>query len=60
MERMTPNQIRELRLSKKLSRAQFAEKLGVAPRTVEHWEQGNRTPSKSAQILISKVFRVNL
>jgi len=37
-----------------LSRAAFAAKIGVSPRTVEGWEQG-RTPSNSAVRLIASL-----
>ena len=54
---MTPDQIKKLRNAKKLSVREFAEKIGVSPRTVEAWEQGARTPSAPAQMLMKKVFR---
>ena len=35
-----------------LTQAKFANIIGVSPRTLEQWEQGRRTPTGSARILI--------
>jgi putative transcriptional regulator len=35
-----------------LKRADFAQLLGVSPRTLESWEQGKRQPSGAAGILL--------
>ena len=55
---MTQNKIRieikRLRKSLKLNTKDFGKLVGVSGRTVESWEQGLRTPSKSAQILLKK------
>ena len=40
------------RLRSGLSQAEFAAVLGVSKRTLEQWEQGRRTPSGAAQILL--------
>jgi transcriptional regulator with XRE-family HTH domain len=44
--------INKERLKRGLSRKEFGDKLGVAPRTVEAWEQGLRKPSKQIILLI--------
>lgn len=36
-----------------LSRQQFAEVLGVSPRTLEGWEQGRRKPTGAARSLLT-------
>jgi putative transcriptional regulator len=44
--------VREVRKKLKLKRADFAQMLGVSPRTLESWEQGKRQPSGAAGILL--------
>src|SRR5213594_2461747 len=36
-----------------LSQTKFAELLGISVRTLHHWEQGTRTPSGAARVLLS-------
>ncbi|MBW2562174.1 MAG: helix-turn-helix domain-containing protein [Deltaproteobacteria bacterium] len=45
----TKAEIKKLRLSKRLSQAEFAEKLGVAPMTVSRWERGVKRPRLPSQ-----------
>ena len=40
-----------------LSQSQFAALLGVSARTLQEWEQGRRSPSKAAQVLIAIAVR---
>ncbi len=35
-----------------LSQSRFARLLGISVRTLHHWEQGSRTPSGAAQVLL--------
>jgi putative transcriptional regulator len=35
-----------------LSQSGFARLLGISVRTLHHWEQGSRTPSGAAQVLL--------
>ena len=35
-----------------LSQSQFARLLGISVRTLHHWEQGTRTPSGAARVLL--------
>jgi putative transcriptional regulator len=42
----------EARMKVGLSQADFAEVLGVSPRTVQDWEQGRRHPTGPAKVLI--------
>lgn len=35
-----------------LSQTQFARMLGISVRTLHHWEQGTRTPSGAARVLL--------
>ncbi len=44
--------VREVRKQLNLKRADFAQLLGVSPRTLESWEQGKRQPSGAAGILL--------
>jgi DNA-binding transcriptional regulator YiaG len=40
-----------------LSQAQFAKLLGISLRTLHHWEQGTRTPSGAARVLLRVASR---
>jgi putative transcriptional regulator len=40
-----------------LSQSRFARLLGISVRTLHHWEQGSRTPSGAAQVLLRIVER---
>jgi putative transcriptional regulator len=40
-----------------LSQTRFARLLGISVRTLHHWEQGNRTPSGAAQVLLRVAAR---
>ena len=35
-----------------LTQKEFAQALSISPRTVQEWEQGRRTPSGAAKVLI--------
>ena len=44
--------VAKLRQDMNLTQSQFAEMLGISPRTLEAWEQGRRNPSTSARVLL--------
>lgn len=46
---MEPSTIRQIRTSQRLTRAQFAELIGVHPDTVKWWEYGYQRPGRFAQ-----------
>lgn len=47
---MTAEEIRELRKQTlRMNREQFAQMIGVAPRTVEFWEQGRGRPKRDIE-----------
>lgn len=50
---MTPAEIRELRQQLGYTQAQLATACGVTPRAVRWWEAGKRTPTGSAQVVLS-------
>jgi len=52
---MNKIEIKHLRKKLRMSTKQFGDICGVSPRTVEEWEQGRRCPSKSAQILLTRI-----
>ena len=49
--------VRKIRESLGLSRAEFAEKVGVSVSCVESWEYGRRNPSKQARMVIENIER---
>lgn len=52
-KRLTPAEIRQIRLSLNASQALFARFLNVSANTVESWEQGNRHPHHAALKLLN-------
>jgi DNA-binding transcriptional regulator YiaG len=40
-----------------LSQSRFARLLGISVRTLHHWEQGSRTPSGAARVLLRVAAR---
>jgi putative transcriptional regulator len=47
-----PNEVAQARQSTGLSQAEFAEALHISKRTLQEWEQGRRSPSGAAKVLI--------
>lgn len=49
-----PNEIdvRAIREKLHLSRTEFADSFGFSARTLQHWEQGDRSPHGSARVLL--------
>ena len=48
----TPEHIRSIRERTGKSRDAFSQELGVSPRTLQSWEQGQRHPSSAAISLL--------
>lgn len=48
--------IRDVRKRMGLNTREFGVLIGVSGRTIEGWEQGRRSPSKSALLLIKKIM----
>ncbi len=44
--------VRKIRARLKLSRTKFAAQFGFSPRTLQHWEQGDRRPQGPARVLL--------
>jgi len=57
-KRLTPNQIKRIRLALHASQSRFALLLNVSPNTVESWEQGVRKPD-SAALKLLEIARKN-
>ena len=55
VKKMTPNQIKKIRLREKISQPVFALFLNVSPSTVKKWETGEKVPSGIALRLLSVV-----
>ena len=53
VHRVSVSEVAEARAKSGLSQSQFAQVLGVSPRTLQEWEQGRRTPSGAAQSLLA-------
>ena len=49
--------VRKIRESLGLSRAEFAKKVDVSVSCVESWEYGRRNPSKQARMVIENIER---
>ncbi len=49
---LAPEKIRAIRESFNMSRAVFAARLHVSPRTLEKWEQGSSKPNEQATTLL--------
>ncbi len=44
--------VRSIREKLKLSRKEFADSFGFSSRTLQHWEQGDRSPHGAARVLL--------
>jgi DNA-binding transcriptional regulator YiaG len=55
MKEWTPKQIIDFRKQNKLTQAALGELVGVSNITVYQWERGERRPSKTAKILLSRI-----
>lgn len=44
--------VRAIREKLNLSRQEFADSFGFSARTLQHWEQGTRTPHGAAKVLL--------
>ena len=51
--------IKELRNTKKMTQAEFAERLGVTKSAVSSYENGSRLPSYDILIKIARIFKVS-
>ena len=56
---MFPETLRQLRLSKKLSQKQFAQKLFLSPSAVSQYEKGRTMPNRENLERIAKFFNVS-
>lgn len=53
---MTPEEIKNLRLSRNYSQMQLAMKMGVSQRAISHWENGNRPIRPEYQERLKEIF----
>jgi DNA-binding transcriptional regulator YiaG len=52
---MIPQQIRALRLSRRMTQEEFGRALGVSTRAVIKWERGERVPGGPAVLLMQQM-----
>lgn len=60
MNNMFSIKLRELRIEKNLTRAEFAEKLHVSVRLVSYWENGQRECDFDMLIQIANLFDISI
>ena len=53
------NRLRELRIAKKLSQTELAEKFGVQRQVISYYENGSRTPNIDFIYKIAQFFNVS-
>lgn len=53
------SRIKELRKSRRITQAEFAERLGVTKSAVSSYENGSRLPSYDILIKIARIFNVS-
>lgn len=59
-EKMTPQEIKDLRLECNVSQSVFAKYLNVKPVTVKKWESGDNSPGGAALKLLQIIKRIGL
>jgi DNA-binding transcriptional regulator YiaG len=55
MEKWNPDMVRQLRKRYGLTRKQLGDLTGVTITTIYLWEMGQRKPSRTAEILLSRI-----
>jgi DNA-binding transcriptional regulator YiaG len=55
MKEWTPEDLIKFRKKNKLTQTQMGKLVGVSLTAVYQWERGERNPSKTARILLSKI-----
>ena len=55
---MLKDELKKLRLSKGMTQAELAEKLGISPQAVQRWEAGKSSPSAERIPVLAKCFGV--
>lgn len=56
MQMLSPNDIKQIRVSNGLTAQEFADKLGVHIDTVFKWERGSRHPQYEMQVKLNSLF----
>jgi len=49
--------VKAIRKSRGLSQEQFAQRYGFSKRTLEHWEQGHRSPTGASRAFLMVIAR---
>ena len=53
--KMTPREIKKIRLDLSLTQAEFADAFGVLKKDLQNWEQGVRRPNRAATTLFKVI-----
>lgn len=53
----SPIDIKQIRSKQGFSQNKFANEFGISVETLRNWEQGKRTPDRTAQILLAVIDR---
>lgn len=58
LTKMEASEVTQIRQNMNLSQAKFAALMGISVRTLQNWEQGYRSPTGSAKVLL-KIAKKN-
>ena len=54
------NNLKILRLAKKISQKELAEKMNTTIKTISHWETGYTEPSLQQLVMLSNIFDISI
>ena len=60
MENNFKENLKDLRIEKRIGQVELAEKLGVSKGTISLWENGLREPKLSSIVLLANFFEISI